>query len=139
MNEEKTTSGDEESELTEFAKFLRDMGVRSLDALATKIADRQESDAKLSKPMRKIADHWLDMNSNDKDEFVGKVLSTAEALAVAAPAAIAAFAARDEIRKGAKKAAKKTAKAARKAGGAGNKSATGNADAPKKAKKGKKK
>jgi hypothetical protein len=114
-----------EKEVPEFAKFLREMGVRALDRMAAKIHDRQKGESKPPKPVRKIADHWQTLTGEQRKEFVGQIISAAEALAAAAPAAVMAMRARRQqkaadVPKAKAKPAKKSSakKSAAKKGGA---------------------
>lgn len=97
MNDEEVHQGESGADeanskkRVEFAEFLRSMGVRALDQLAMKIHNRDEGESSTPKPMRKIADQWLDMSGEQREQFVDQVISAAETIAAAAPAAIIAM------------------------------------------------
>ena len=119
----------------EFAEFLRAMGVRALDQLAMKIHNRDELDSKTPKPMRKIADQWLDMSGDQREQFVDQVISAAETIAAAAPAAIVALRAKKKKDQADADEAKPKKKSSKKS----HKKKDGDHDDGKKKKKGKKK
>lgn len=75
---------------TEFAAFIRDTFIRALDHYATRvIAPREEDDKKPAKPVRKIADHWLTLQEEQKVRFFDQVVGAAEVALAAAPVALA--------------------------------------------------
>lgn len=108
---------------SEFAAFVRGVGVRSLDALAERVEKRTaDPQKKQPKPVRKIVEYWQDMSLEQKERFFDQMIAAAQALAAAAPAVFAAKRAKKALKatsageKSTKKAApKKKASAAKPA------------------------
>ena len=79
-----------EKQPSEFATFIRDTFIRALDHYATRVVEpRDEDDKKPAKPVRKIADHWLTMQEEQKVRFFDQVVGAAEVAIAAAPVALA--------------------------------------------------
>lgn len=93
---DETTSGKaaagSEKKPNEFANFMRDTFVRALDHYALRISQKDERvEGKQPKPVRKIADHWLSLEEEEKIRFFDKVIGAAELAIAAAPVAIASL------------------------------------------------
>lgn len=91
----------------EFVDFMRRTFVSALDHYATKVSDRDSEGAQQSKPVRKIAEHWLRLEEEEKLRFFDKVIGVAEVAIAATPVAIASLRERRR-KKEAKKSAKKS-------------------------------
>lgn len=91
MSDDQNNGGNGNDAVPEFARFLRNMGVQALDNFANRLSQKDVNAENSPKPVRKIAEHWMSLSKEQKSEFVGKILTTAEAVAAAAPAAIVAL------------------------------------------------
>lgn len=76
---------------TEFAGFIRDTLIGALDHYASRVAttDVESEQQRAPKPVRKIADHWLTLEPDQKVRFFDQVIGAAEMAIAAAPVAIA--------------------------------------------------
>lgn len=128
---------------SEFAAFVRGVGVRALDALADRVERRTaDPQKKQPKPVRKIVEYWQDMSLEQKERFFDQMIAAAQALAAAAPAVFAVKRAKKALKataatkKGAKKAApKKKTTAEKPAAKKSTKKSSTKSAATKKAKK----
>ena len=79
---------------TEFALFVRGIGIRAFDQLADRADDLDKDN-----PARKLAKTWRKLESEQKENFFDMLITAGELIAAAAPVAVAAVAKAKEKRK----------------------------------------
>jgi hypothetical protein len=68
---------------SEFAHFLRDLGIRAFDLVASRLEEEKRADEGM---VRKLARQWNTLPVSEKERFFGYVVSAAELAVAAAPA-----------------------------------------------------
>jgi hypothetical protein len=68
---------------SEFAHFLRDIGIRAFDHVASRLEQESRPDEGM---VRKLARQWNTLPAAEKERFFGYVVSAAELAVAAAPA-----------------------------------------------------
>lgn len=74
---------------SEFAGFIRRIGIDAFDRFARQKVDSPAGAASTGRPLHKLATLWLDMDPRDKARFFDQVIAAGQAAAAAAPAMIA--------------------------------------------------
>lgn len=86
---------DEKSSPEEFRTFIRELGVRAFDQLASRLVDAsdavaEQSDrvAKRSSSLSRLAGYWTGMQPGEKEMFFDQMIAAAQTVAASAPGMI---------------------------------------------------
>jgi len=81
---------------SEFAHFLRDLGIRAFDRVASRLEQESRPDEGM---VRKLARQWSTLPPAEKERFFGYVVSAAELAVAAAPALSVGLATAAKVRR----------------------------------------
>jgi hypothetical protein len=81
---------------SEFAHFLRDIGIRAFDHVASRLEQEVRPDEGM---VRKLARQWNTLPTTEKERFFGYVVSAAELAVAAAPALSVGLATAAKVRR----------------------------------------